>query len=58
MNKRQRIGGIIAAIGILTLLGSAGSSDLGVISASRAFIQGIIGLLVALVGLLIGGYMQ
>ena len=58
MNKRQRMGGIIAAVGIIILLGAAGSSDLGVISAGRALIQGIIGLLVALVGLLLGGYMQ
>ena len=58
MNKRQRIGGIIAAVGIITLLGAAGSSDLGVISAGSALIQGIIGLLVTLVGLLLGGYMQ
>lgn len=58
MNKRPRVGGIIAAIGILTLLGSAGSSDLGVISAGGAFVQGIIGLLTTLVGLLLGGYMQ
>ena len=58
MNKRQRIGGIIAAVGIMLLLGSAGSSDLGVISAGRAFIQGVIGLLTALVGALLGGYIQ
>ena len=58
MKKRQRVGGIIAAVGIIILLGAAGSSDLGVISAGRALIQGIIGLLTALVGLLLGGYIQ
>lgn len=58
MNKRQRVGGIIAAAGMIILLGSAGSSDLGVISAGGAFVQGLIGLLTALVGLLLGGYMQ
>lgn len=58
MNKRQRVGGIIAAAGMIILLGSAGSSDLGVISAGGAFVRGLIGLLTALVGLLLGGYMQ